>query len=141
MQAIDLAEAEREIDALAAAFFAVFDNRDGVRVDLDQLRTLCIAQALLIKAVGPTPDICDLDAFIAPREHLLNAGTLVDFHEQEVSARTEIFGNIAQRWCRYRKAGLLEGRAFATEGMKGLQFLQTPQGWRISAVLWDDEPG
>ena len=141
MLATDLAEAEREIDALVAAFFAVFDNRDGVRADLDQLRTLCIAQALLIKAVGPTPDICDLDAFIAPRERLLNAGTLVDFHEQELSARTEIFGNVAQRWCRYRKAGVLDGRAFATEGMKGLQFLRTPQGWRISAVLWDDEPG
>ncbi len=140
MQVIDLAGAEREIDALVAAFFAVFDNRDGIRVDLDQLRTLCISQALLIKAVGPTPEICDLDAFIAPRERLLSAGTLVDFHEQELSARTKIFGNIAQRWCRYRKAGVLEGRAFATEGTKGLQFLRTPQGWRISAVLWDDEP-
>ena len=117
MLVTDLAEAEREIDALVAAFFAVFDNRDAVRVDLDQLRTLCIAQVLLIKAVGPTPDICDLDAFIAPRERFLNAGTLVDFHEQELSARTEIFGNVAQRWCRYRKAGVLDGRAFATEGM------------------------
>lgn len=140
MQAIDASEAEREIDALAAAFFAVFDNRGGVRVDIGKLHLMCIPQALLIKAVGPVPEVCDLDAFIAPRERLLNGGTLVDFHEQELSARTEIFGNVAQRWCRYRKAGVLGGRAFATEGMKGLQLLRTPQGWRISAVLWDDEP-
>ena len=128
------------IDALASAFFDVFDNRGGVRVDLDRLRTLCIAEALLVKAVGAAPQACGLDAFIAPREQLLNAGALVDFHEEELSAHTEIFGNIAQRWCRYRKAGVLEGVGFATEGMKGLQFLRTPQGWRISAVLWDDAP-
>jgi ribosomal-protein-serine acetyltransferase len=140
MQAIDPGEAESEIDALAAAFFAVFDNRSALRVDLDKLRTLCIPQALLIKAVGPVPEICHMDAFIAPRERLLNGGTLTDFHERELSARTEIFGNVVQRWCRYRKAGVLEGRAFASEGMKGLQFLRTLQGWRISAVLWGDEP-
>jgi hypothetical protein len=56
MQAIDPGEAESEIDALAAAFFAVFDNRSALRVDLDKLRTLCIPQALLIKAVGPVPE-------------------------------------------------------------------------------------
>ncbi len=129
-----------EIDALASAFFAAFANGGGAPVDLAPLRTLCIPQVLVVRAAGPGPEILDLEGFIAPRERLLNDGSLVDFSEYELSARTEVFGNIAQRWCRYRKSGVLSGQPFVTEGMKGLQFLRTPLGWRISAVVWDDEP-
>ena len=130
-----------EIDALASAFFDVFDNRGGRPADVDRLRTICIVEALFVKAVDGAQEACGLDPFIAPRERLLNAGMLVGFHEQELSARTEIFGSIAQRWCRYRKAGVLAGVAFETEGMKGLQFLRTPLGWRICAVARDDATG
>ena len=52
----------------------------------------------------------------------------------------DLFGNIAQRWCRYRKAGVLDGVAFEAEGWKSLQCVRTPQGWRIASVAWDDQP-
>ena len=126
------------LDALAKAFFAVFSNADGGRVDLSALHALCLPQALVVKAVGSHPEACDLAAFIAPREALLNGGRLRRFSEHEVEARTDLFGNIAQRWCRYRKAGVLDGVAFDAEGWKSLQCVRTPQGWRIAAVAWDD---
>lgn len=126
------------VDALAAAFFAAFSNTHGRRVDLAALHALCLPQALVVKAVGSHPEACGLAAFVAPREALLNGGRLQDFSEHEIEARTDLFGNIAQRWCRYRKAGVLDGLAFDVEGWKSLQCVRTPQGWRIAAVAWDD---
>lgn len=137
MPALEAAD-RHAIDALAAAFFAAFSNAGGRRVDLSVLHALCVPQALVVKAVGAQPECHDLAAFIAPREVLLNGGRLRDFSECEVHARTDLFGNIAQRWCRYRKAGVLDGVAFATEGWKGIQCVRTPEGWRIAAVAWDD---
>jgi len=71
---------------------------------------------------------------------LLNGGAFASFHEQEVSGTTEIFGNIAQRFGRYRKWGVQNGVAFEQFGTKTMQFVRTPEGWKISALAWDDDP-
>lgn len=133
------AEDKEAIDQLTAAFFKVFSAKpDGV-VNLDQIYQLFIPQGLIIKNLGSTLEIYDLQQFIEPREKLLNDGSLVDFEEEEVSERTEIFGNIAQRFSLYRKSGILSGEGFETRGMKTLQFIRTPEGWRMSSLAWDDE--
>jgi hypothetical protein len=70
---------------------------------------------------------------------MLTDGSLTDFREWEVAGRTDLFGDIAQHFCSYAKAGTLHGVPFTGRGMKTLQFVRTPAGWRISAVAWDDE--
>ena len=70
---------------------------------------------------------------------MLSNGTLTDFREWELSGHTEIFGDIAQHFCSYAKAGVLLGASFTGRGMKTMQFVRTAAGWRISAVAWDDE--
>lgn len=131
----------RAIDALAQAFFAAFCNAGGRRVDLACLTALCLPDARIVKAVGAVPECHDLPGFIGPRDALLNGGRLVDFSEEETESRTDVFGNVAQRWSRYRKRGVLDGVPFEAEGWKSLQCVRTPQGWRIAAVAWDDQPG
>jgi hypothetical protein len=130
--------AKAEIDALVAAFFRLFSNRGGRKVDLTLLFELFIPEGAIIKNIGPEPVIYDLKAFIAPREKLLNGGNLVDFWEQEVAERTDIFGNIAQRFSLYRKGGVQSGVGFVVMGMKTTQFVRTPNGWRMSSLVWDD---
>ena len=135
-----LAVADRvAIDALAKAFFAVFCNVHGP-ADLSRLAGLCLPQARIVKAVGAVPESDDLAGFIAPRRALLDGGRLTGFSEHEVESRTDVFGNVAQRWSRYRKCGVLDGVRFEGEGWKSLQCVRTPQGWRIAAVAWDDMP-
>jgi hypothetical protein len=130
------------IDALVQAFFAVFDNRDGRRPRLGALHELCLSECVIVKAGPDGPAICGLEAFIAPRAALLTSGELTDFFEEEVEGRTDLFGGVAQRFCVYRKAGVLNGTAFSAQGMKTLQFVKTLGGWRISAFAWEDErPG
>jgi hypothetical protein len=126
-----------EIDALVQAFFAAFSNKGGGKPRLDALATLFIPRAVIVKNLE-TPEVYSVPEFIAPREKLLTDGTLTDFEEAEIEGRTELFGNVAQRWSSYRKTGVLNGRAFTGRGMKSMQFVRTPEGWRLSAVAWGD---
>ena len=81
----------------------------------------------------------DVDGFIAPRRELLMSGTLTDFTEWRGSGRTDVFGDIAHWWGDYGKAGAQDGEAFTGRGMKSMQLVRMPDGWRISAAAWDDE--
>lgn len=128
-----------EIDRVIRDFMGVFCNKDGAKPNLDLIHDLFIKDGLIIKNSGPVPEVFNLDQFIAPRRRILNDGTLAEFAEAEVCARTEIYGNIAQRVAIYEKSGLLSGQPFRARGVKTTQLVRTGDGWRISALAWDDE--
>lgn len=128
-----------EIDALTAEFFAAFDNRGGGGADVARLRRLVLPGGVIVKT-GPEFTAYTLEEFIEPRERLLKDGRLVGFREWEVSERTEIEGDIASRFGEYRKSGTLDGEPFEGGGTKTIQFVRTPQGWRIAAFSWYDRP-
>ncbi|MBO1753939.1 DUF4440 domain-containing protein [Allobranchiibius sp. CTAmp26] len=128
-----------EIDGLAGAFFEAFTSGPDVAERLDRMRASFLSGAVIVRTCGGSPTVYDVDGFIAPRQELLTGGSLVDFREWELSARTEIFGDVAQRWSTYAKSGVQDGKPFAGRGAKTTQYVRTPQGWRISALAWDDE--
>ncbi|MFB8077064.1 GNAT family N-acetyltransferase [Streptomyces sp. NPDC056013] len=131
---------QAELDRLMGVFMGAFTNTGGRRPDLDVIREVFIPQGRIIANVGDEPVIYDLDAFIEPRQRMLTDGTLTEFSEEEVSARTEIFGSIAHRFSAYRSSGYREGEWFEASGHKTTQYLLTPAGWRMSSLAWDDAP-
>lgn len=137
-----MTDARAELNEVTRIFFAAFTNRGRAQPQVDALYRLFLPQAVITKRHGASAEVYDLAGFIEPRRKLLTEGSLLDFSEQEVSARTEIFGGIAQRFCTYRKAGVLNGQPFAGGGVKTIQFVQLNGTWRISALAWEDErPG
>ncbi|GHJ43837.1 hypothetical protein Cs7R123_11790 [Catellatospora sp. TT07R-123] len=136
------ADADRaELDRLAAAFLALFTNTGGTEPDVGAIHRLFTPGGVVANG-GPRQQVCDLDAFAAPRQALLTSGELTDFSEHETWSQTVVFGDVAQRLSRYRKSGVLRGEAFTGGGTKSMQFLRTPEGWRLTAVSWDDDrPG
>jgi len=142
MTAKDNASIAAELDRLVAAFFSAVSFETGSAPTYDAIRDLFIAQGLLIKNVSSTPEICSIDTFIAPRRALVASGALTRFNEVELSHTNDIFGNVAQRLSVYAKSGVQNGTAFEARGVTFTQFISTPEGWRISAMAWDDErPG
>jgi hypothetical protein len=127
------------IDRVIGEFMVLFCNKNGAKPQLALIHDLFIKDGLIIKNCGPVPEVFNLDPFIRPRELILNDGTLAEFEEAEVQARTLIFGNIAQRIAIYSKSGILSGQPFQARGIKTTQLVRTPDGWRISALAWDDE--
>jgi hypothetical protein len=131
-------EDHQAIDHVIRELFAAFGNRGGVRPALATLRRILLPEAVIVKNVGPDMEVYGLEGFIAPRERILTDGTLADFDESEEEARTDIHGNVAQRLSLYRKSGVLAGQPFTTRGLKTIQLVRTPDGWRVSALAWDD---
>ncbi|WP_020136304.1 DUF4440 domain-containing protein [Streptomyces sp. 351MFTsu5.1] len=126
-----------EIDAVTAEFFGAFDNRGGRTADVGRVRRLVLPEGVIVKT-GPEYTVHTVEQFIEPRLRLLTEGRLVEFSEWETSERTDIAGDIASRIGTYRKSGILDGEPFDGGGTKTLQFVRTPQGWRIAALAWYD---
>ncbi|KUF18997.1 MULTISPECIES: DUF4440 domain-containing protein [Streptomyces] len=128
-----------EIDTLTAEFFGSFDNRGGKAADVARLRRLMLPGGVIV-VTEPEYAAYTVEEFIEPRERLLADGRLVEFSEWEISERTEIVGSIASRFGEYRKSGVLDGEPFEGGGTKTIQFVRTPEGWRIAAFSWFDRP-
>jgi hypothetical protein len=130
---------KHSIDTLVAAFFAAFSVENATRDGLALLRELFIREAVIVKGGAP-PQVWSVAQFIEPRARLLAGGSLVAFVEHELSERTEIFGSIALRSSTYAKSGVLDGTSFEGRGVKLMQLVKTAEGWRLSALSWEDEP-
>jgi len=136
------AAVKQELDSLSTRFFHAVSFEPGDKPAYHDIHNLFIAAGLLIKNTASTPEISSVAEFIAPRQTLVNSGTLTRFKEWELSEITQIFGNIAHRYSAYGKAGTQGGKAFEARGVISTQFIKTPEGWKMSAMAWDDErPG
>lgn len=127
------------IDRVTAAFYDAFTNRDGVAPNVDSLYDLFLPQAIVTKNTGTIPEVYDPAGFVEPRRALLTSGELLEFCEEEVFERTEILGNVAQRFSLYVKSWRAQDRTHEGRGVKTLQFVRTPEGWKIASLAWDDE--
>lgn len=137
-----MADTELELKRLTDEFFRAVSFEVGERPAYALIAELFIERGLLIKNSGPVPEISTVPEFIRPRQASVDAGELTRFHEAEVAAITEVFGQVAHRLSTYVKSGTLKGVAFEARGVISTQFVQTPAGWRMSAMAWDDErPG
>ena len=132
----------RDILALVRTFFAAFTSGEGVADRLADLRAVMLPTAVVVRTCGQSPVAYGVESFIAPREVLLSDGSLTGFSEQATHGRVDVFGDSAHWFGRYTKDGLLHGEPYPGAGMKSMQCVRTPDGWRISAAAWDDErPG
>ncbi len=122
-----------------SAFFAAVSFAEGELPPYERLHDLFVPGGLLINNTGETPEIAGVDEFIAPRRRAVEAGELTSFEEYELGAAENEFGGVAARWSRYAKRGMRNGTPFEGEGAITTQFVRTPDGWRISAMAWDDE--
>lgn len=140
---VDLAAArradEKAIERIVHAFFGAFTSAHGAVANVQRVYDLTIPGAVVVKAMGEAPDVYTLREFVEPRAALLASGTLVEFEEAETASHTTIAGHIAQRTASYRKSGVHDGVPFEATGVKMFQFVRMREGWRISAVAWDDD--
>lgn len=142
MSHLKQAAVKAELDRLSAGFFRAVSFEAGDTPRYEDIHALFIATGLLIKNSGATPEISTPSQFIAPRLATVRSGELTRFRETELYETTEIFGNVAHRFSAYAKSGTLNGMPFEARGMISTQFVLTPEGWKMSAMAWDDErPG
>lgn len=63
-----------------------------------------------------------------------------DFYEVEIGRRIDLFGNIAHVWSAYEARTAPGDSAPERRGINSIQLFKDPDlGWRIVAMLWDNE--
>ncbi|MBL7920441.1 MAG: GNAT family N-acetyltransferase [Bacteroidia bacterium] len=127
------------IDANIKTFFGIFNNKNNQQANWDPINKVCMPETMIIKKNKNERVIYNLNSFIEPRKKILSDGTLVDFEEKEISSETKIVNNIAQRYSRYQKNGILNGKPFNECGTKFFQFIKTNNEWKISSIIWEDD--
>ena len=133
---------EALLTGLVSEFLSAVSFGPFAKPSYGRIPALFIERGLLVKNVGSIPEISSVQEFIALREALVASGMLTRFNESELSHATVIFGNVAHRFSGYAKSGTSGGTHFAARGVITTQFVNTPAGWKISAMAWDDErPG
>lgn len=126
------------IGAIVERFFEVFTTTAGRKPELERLPDLFLPQAIIVKNVGASPEVYDIQTFIEPRRALLEGGTVTEFFEEETAENTEVFGAIAHRVSQYQKSWIADGERHTGRGVKSLQLVRTPGGWKIASLVWDD---
>ncbi|WP_406827117.1 GNAT family N-acetyltransferase [Pedobacter sp. KACC 23697] len=129
---------EIQIGKITRSFFRLFNNTLN-EPDFKTIYQLCAVSASIIRKSGAQADVYGLESFIEPRKKMLTDGTLQQFSEFETDAETRVIGNIAQRYSKYRKQGLLNGVYFEGRGHKFFHFMKEAGEWKIVQVIWEDE--
>ncbi|WP_420574413.1 GNAT family N-acetyltransferase [Kordia sp.] len=130
---------QKDIEEITTSFFDLFTNTAGNIPNVEKITELFISDGILINNTKTSQEIYSLDTFVTPRKQILNDGTLTNFCESEISSKTKIFKNIAQRWSLYEKSGNYNGVYFETKGVKIMQFIKKNDTWKLTSVVWNDE--
>jgi hypothetical protein len=138
----DPASVKAELGRLISEFFRAVSFEEGEAPPYGNIHGLFVEAGLIVKNTASTPEIYSVGQFIESRLAMFRSGEMTCLYEMELLESTEVFGQVAHRFNSYAKSGTTNGVPFTARGMISTQFIQTPAGWRISAMAWDDErPG
>lgn len=127
------------INQVTKTFFNLFTNSNQKKPELEKINDICLPETIIIKKEINKEEVYNIDTFINPRKKILTDGTMTEFEEYEVFNETKIIQNIAHRFSIYQKKGFYNNEYFEAKGTKFFQYIKTLNGWRINAVIWEDE--
>ncbi len=118
--------------------YAAISFKNGQQPHYDSIKDYFIPQAQLINYISDTAQILSIDDFVKAFKAYVESDKIQSFNEQEIYGRTEQFGNIAQRISSY-KTYINSLDIVKERGVNSFQLIKTPQGWRVSSIIWDIE--
>ena len=110
--------------------YAAFDWDPGGEPDWAAQRALYLDGAVFVSGGRAQ----DTEAFLATFAEWVRTGEFAEsgLHERILSVRLDHFGGVAHAWVSFE--GHLPGEAEArTRGLDSLQFVRTPDGWRLAS--------
>lgn len=131
---------EEQVRALIQETYDVISGGIGVERDWQRMRDQCAEGARMIPMIdspdGSVPLIWTVDDYIERAgPSLLRVG----FHEKEIHAVTEIYGDIAHVFSTYE--GRRDDRPDAPpiRGVNSFQLVKVKGKWKVMTILWHQE--
>jgi hypothetical protein len=129
----------KSIDQLVEHLYDSISFEKGEMPELEKLKELFIPEGRLINNSNEVPEIFTVDTFILAFRKQMEDGKIPSFEEKEISAHTDIFGTIAQRFSTYEARLDLKSTTPFAVGINSIQMIQTDGRWRISCMVWNQE--
>jgi hypothetical protein len=131
----------KSIDSILAAMQQAIGGAPGQPRDWDRYRSLFAPDARLIAArpgagSAATAMFLTVENFIDANKAYFEKG---GFFDNEVSRRTEEFGNIAHVWSTYESRHKADDPAPYIRGINSIQLLRDGERWWIVNLFWDFE--
>jgi hypothetical protein len=104
----------------------------------DSIKNYFIPEAQLINFRTDRAEVTTLPQFVDLYRQFLQTNKVTLFYEEEIAGRNEQFGNIAHRISSYKTFVNQMDSAFE-RGVNSFQLIKTPNGWKVSSIIWDVE--
>jgi hypothetical protein len=118
--------------------YAAISFKNGEQPRYDSIQYFFIPQAQLINYISDTAQILSIGDFVKAFRNYVESTKITSFNEEEIYGHTDQFGNIAQRISSY-KTYVNSNDIVKERGVNSFQLIKTPQGWKVSSIIWDVE--
>lgn len=118
--------------------YAAISFKNGEQPRYDSIQYFFIPQAQLINFITDTAQILSISDFVKAFRNYVESTKITSFNEQEIYGHSDQFGNIAQRISTY-KTYINSTDIVKERGVNSFQLIKTPQGWKVSSIIWDVE--
>ena len=118
--------------------YAAISFKSGQQLAYDSIQYAFISQAQLINYITDTAQILSIGDFVKAFKNYVETTKIQSFREEELYGRTDQFGKIAQRISTYRTY-INSNDVVKERGVNSFQLIKTPQGWKVSSIIWDVE--
>jgi hypothetical protein len=135
---ISHASEDEAIKKAVADAYTCISFKKGEKPAYDDIRNYFIPQAQFLDFRNDTLEILTLDQFLHAYRNFIESNGIATFYEEEIKGNTDEFGRVAQRMSTY-KTYLNTLDSVAQRGVNSFQLVKTPEGWKVSSIIWDIE--
>ncbi|CAN5531399.1 hypothetical protein BH09BAC6_BH09BAC6_27070 [soil metagenome] len=128
-----------EIDVLTTDFYKAISFTNGIVPDVTNLEVLFVGGGILLNNSFAEPILFTAESLVQALETQVAASEVRQLTQREISAKTEIFGKVAQRISVYEYSYADHEVERMPKGVNYMQFAKVGDNWRIVSMVWDDE--
>jgi len=118
--------------------YASISFKKGEQPQYDSIKNCFMPKAQFISLRGDSIRTINLDQFVYLYRTFIESDSVTMLHEKEIYGKTEQFGRIASRISTYKTYRNTMDKP-EERGVNSFQLVKTPQGWKISSIIWDVE--
>ena len=146
----DTTDDAAKIADLTKRLYQAVTFEKGQHPPLDSIRTMFLKNGQIINNTGPKPAIFTVNSFISAAKKQFKTGleavkkqpekkATLAFSEKEIAAKTDIFGQIAQRFSTYSASFTPDDPNSYAKGINSIQFVKVNGEWKVASLIWNDE--
>lgn len=128
-----------DVDTVIETLYRTISFDEPGEQDWETFQNLFLEGAQLIPSQGQNVQSASIEAFMDNFKKNVDSGTIKRFTEEEISRKTDSFGNIMQVFSTYQTEYENESGMHTARGINSIQLVFSNGRWWVTAIAWDDE--